>query len=433
MERRFGLPLRIIFGFNFCRPYYFEKNATEAKNEGMIKAAKIFGILIVYAAVVFFLSTFVFSSESSYTKSSGIGTTTVAIKKAAQHLKTPEPLKAIYMTQCVASMPSFRAKLAALIGETELNAVVIDIKDYTGTVAFQTGDAEIDALSKKGAGCKVADMKDLLEELHNKNIYVIGRVTVFQDPLYVAAHSEFAVKKKSDGGVWKDRKGISFVDPGARPFWDYITTIATSSYAAGFDEINFDYIRFPSDGDMQDILFAQTGTTTKKEMLKKFFEYVDNKISGTGLITSADVFGMTTTSDSDMGIGQILEYALMNFDYVCPMVYPSHFPANFNGWPDPNQVPYEIVKYSMSSAVARDKFLYGEISTSTASSTPDQYLMKRINPLQLRPWLQDNDYPVHYTADMVRKQIQATYDSDLTSWMLWDPANTYTKEALFPS
>jgi hypothetical protein len=441
MERRFDFSVRIIFGFAFCRSYYFEKIAAKAENEDMKKTAKIFAILIGCLALVFFVSSF-FSSENSYINSLSSSTTVVAVKKVVKHVETPEPLKAIYMTQCVASMPSFREKLAGLIGETELNAVVIDIKDYSGTVSIETGNQEIDNLNKKGAGCKVSDMKDFIEELHNKNIYVIGRLTVFQDPLYVAAHPELAVRKKSDGGVWKDRKGISFIDPGAKPFWDYITSIAKYSHAIGFDEINFDYIRFPSDGDMDDIYFSLTGTTTKKEMLKSFFEYVDGKLAGTGVVTSADVFGMTTTNTDGMGIGQILEYALENFDYVCPMVYPSHYPPNFNGWPDPNKVPYEIVKYSMDAAVARDKFLYNEISgstsspqaTSTATSTlnfvPDAHLMKRINPLQLRPWLQDNDYPVHYTADMVRKQIQATYDSGLTSWMLWDPANTYTKEAL---
>ena len=113
---------------------------------------------------------------------------------------------------------------------------------------------------------------------------------------------------------------------------------------------------------------------------------------------------MTTTNTDDFGIGQILEYALENFDYVCPMVYPSHYPPKFNGWPDPNKVPYEIVKFSLDAAVVRDKFLYGEISTTTvtklangtiSTSTLDLGLMKRINPLQLRPWLQDENYPVH--------------------------------------
>ena len=135
---------------------------------------------------------------------------------------------------------------------------------------------------------------------------------------------------------------------------------------------------------------------------------------------------MTTTNFDDLGIGQVLEYALQNFDYVAPMVYPSHYPADFNGYKDPNKVPYEIVKFAMSSAVRRANYLREEI----ASSTPNSTLLKIVKPSQLRPWLQDNDYPVHYTAEMIRAQIQATYDSGLTSWMLWDPANTYTESAL---
>lgn len=398
-----------------------------------MKKYLLIGIVIILA--IFLISSFTFSSEVSYNQSAT--TTEKVLLKKVIHLKTPEPLKGIYMTQCVASMPSFREKLAKLIDETELNAVVIDIKDYTGTVSFKTGNAEIDSLSASGVGCKVSDMQDFVESLHERNIYVIGRVTVFQDPLYTKSHPDLAVKKKSDGTTWKDRKGISFVDVGARPFWNYIISIATSSYAIGFDEINFDYIRFPSDGNMNDIYFSHTGTTTKKEMLRQFFEYLDSKLSSTGVVTSADLFGMTTTNTDDLNIGQVLEYALLNFDYVCPMVYPSHYPPTFNGWPDPNKVPYEIVKFSMDAAVARNNFLKAEIASTTryineqvVTFTPSERLLKRINPLQLRPWLQDNDYPVHYTADMVRKQIQATYDAGLTSWLLWDPANTYTREAL---
>jgi hypothetical protein len=394
----------------------------------MRNIGRILGIGIGGIALLFFVASFVFSSEISYNKDFASSTEEVINKKEVKHLATPEPLKGIYMTQCVAGTPSFRDKVVNLIGETEINSLVIDIKDYTGTVSFETGNPEIDKLG--GTGCKVSDMKEFIESLHEKNIYVIGRVTVFQDPLYVKAHPELAVKRKSDGGVWKDRKGISFIDVGAKPFWDYIISIATSSYAIGFDEINFDYIRFPSDGDMKDIYFSHTGATPKKEMLRQFFAYLDKNIADTGIVTSADLFGMTTTNTDDLNIGQVLEYALENFDYVSPMVYPSHYPPTFNGWPDPNKVPYEIVRFSMSAAVARDNFLYSEISTTTASSTPNKKLMARINPLQLRPWLQDNDYPVHYTAEMVRKQIQATYDAGLTSWLLWDPANTYTKEAL---
>jgi len=399
-----------------------------------VKKYLLFGIIAI--AFIFLIYSFVFSSEVSYKNISGAAITTI-VEKKVKHIDTPKSLKAIYITQCVAGTSSFRNKVVDLIDETEINAIVIDIKDYTGTVSFITGNDEIDKLG--GSGCKVSDMKDFVDLLHNKNIYVIGRVTVFQDPLYAKAHPELAVKRKSDGGIWKDRKGISFIDVGAKPFWDYIISISTASYDIGFDEINYDYIRFPSDGDMKDVYFSYTGTTTKKEMLLKFFEYLDYKIADTGIITSADLFGMTTTNTDDLNIGQVLEYALLNFDYVAPMVYPSHYPPTFNGWPDPNKVPYEIVKFSMDAAVARNNFLKKEIASTTryingqvVTFTPSEKLLKRINPLQLRPWLQDNDYPVHYTPQMVRRQIQATYDAGLTSWMLWDPANTYTKEALLP-
>lgn len=372
--------------------------------------------------------------ESSYESNPSISTDEGAVEKPpkkVEHIKTPQSLKGVYMTQCVAATPSFRDKVVKLIEETEINAVVIDIKDYTGTVSFLTGDIDIDKYG--GKGCTVADMADFIERLHDKDIYVIGRVAVFQDPLYASAHPELAVQKKS-GGIWKDRKGLSFIDVGAKPFWDHIVDLSKASYSIGFDEINFDYIRFPSDGNMDDIAFPHTGSTLKREMLRQFFEYLDSKLSLVGVVTSADLFGMTTTNTDDLGIGQVLEYAMLNFDYVAPMVYPSHYPPHFNGWPDPNKVPYEIVKFSMDEAVTRNNFLRQEIINEATldSSTPSKKLLDRLRPTQLRPWLQDNDYPVHYTPAMVRAQIQATYDAGLTSWMLWDPGNTYTREALLP-
>jgi len=405
----------------------------------MNKKNGIILILIGILILLVFVFSFIFPTKETFSRESTTSSQEVVNNtKVTQHLTTPEPLKGVYMTSCVAATPSLREKIVSLIERTEINAIVIDIKDYTGRVSFDTGNSEIDNLMEGASkGCKVSDMKEFVNELHQKNIYVIGRVAVFQDPLYVKAHPELAVKKQSDGSVWADRKGISFIDVGAKPFWDYIISITKASYEIGFDEINFDYIRFPSDGNMQDIYFPYTKNTLKKEMLRQFFAYLNQNISGTGLIISADLFGMTTTNSDDLGIGQILEYALLNFDYVCPMVYPSHYPNNFNNWPDPNKVPYEIVKFSMDSAVARDVFLHNELlATSTlingqlATTTPDEKLAAKIKPLQLRPWLQDNDYPVTYTAEMVRKQIQATYDSGLTSWMLWDPANTYTEAAL---
>jgi hypothetical protein len=343
-----------------------------------------------------------------------------------EHLPTPEPLKGIYMTACAAELPEFREKLVLLIDETELNTVIIDIKDYTGTVS-------IDAVSG-GNGCKVADMKEFVKELHRRRIYVIGRIAVFQDPFYTKIHPILAVKKRSDGSVWRDRKGLSFIDVGAKEYWDYLVQLSKQSEQIGFDEINYDYIRFPSDGDMTDIYFGHTGTTTKKEMLRQFFAYLDDNLKSTKLKTSADLFGMVTTNTDDLGIGQTLENALPYFDYISPMVYPSHYPPKFNGWPDPNKVPYEVVKFSLDSAVKRTENFASTSSATLLSTTTLPILpvrnIKRMNKNQIRPWLQDNDYPIHYTSAMVRAQIQATYDAGLTSWMLWDPANTYTREAL---
>jgi hypothetical protein len=325
------------------------------------------------------------------------------------HLETPEPLKALYMTSCVAGTPSWRESLKTLIETTELNAVVIDIKDYTGDVSF-----------KETSGCFVKDLKEFIGELHDAGIYVIGRISVFQDPSYTKLFPELAVKKKSDGAVWKDYKGLSFIDVGARPYWDYIVGISEEAYALGFDELNYDYVRYPSDGNMQDVSYTWTiGTTTKSEMLKSFFEYLHNGMKDTGAKLSVDLFGMTTTVSVDMNIGQVLENALPYFDYISPMVYPSHYPPNWNGFANPAEYPYEIVKISMTSAVRREK-AWNNLQ-GLASTTPSK----------LRPWLQDFHLGATYGPDKVRAQIQATYDSGLGSWMLWSAGNKYTKEALF--
>ncbi len=327
------------------------------------------------------------------------------------HLATPDTVKAIYMTACVASTPSWRTSMKKLIEETELNTVVIDIKDYSGTISFVDNELQ----PQGGVGCRVADMREFINELHAAGIYVIGRIAVFQDPLYTSSHPELAVKKKSDGGVWRDYKGLPFIDVGATSYWDYIILLSKKSYALGFDELNYDYVRYPSDGNMKDASYSWTGSTTKAVMLKNFFAYLHENTRDIDVVLSVDIFGMTTTNTDDLGIGQVLENTFPYFDYIAPMVYPSHYPPHFNGWPDPNAVPYDIIKFAMGRAMERLNTYNATVASTTA---------------EFRPWLQDNDYPVHYTPAMVRAQIQATYDVGIDSWMLWDAGNTYTREAL---
>lgn len=335
----------------------------------------------------------------------------------ATHVNTPEAVKGVYMTACVAGTPSIRSKIVKLVEETELNTIIIDIKDYSGTISFKVGDPVFEGFD--GSGCQVRDMREFVDSLHKKGIYVVGRITVFQDQYYSKLHPELAVKKESNKNLlWKDRKGINYIDPGAKEMWNYIVDLSKDSYEAGFDEINFDYIRFPSDGDMEDMYYPFSEKEVlvdvdfgKANVLKSFFEYLHENLQDTGAVLSADLFGMTTTNKDDLNIGQILEYAEPYFDFIAPMIYPSHYPKGFMGYDNVNAHPYEIVKFSMDEASKR---------LIAATSTP----------MKLRPWLQDNDYPVHYTPEMVRAQKQAVYDAGLTSWMLWDAANTYTREAL---
>lgn len=367
------------------------------------------------------------------------------------YVALPKPLKAIYMTQCVVGTPSFRQELVDLIDQTELNAVIIDIKDFSGGIAFPAKSPVLqEGISDK---CGARDMEQFIEMLHSKGIYVIGRITVFQDPHYTKLHPETAVKSRSTGGVWRDFKGLAFVDVSAKPYWDYIVTLSHESHALGFDELNYDYIRFPSDGPMQDTYYSWSKDLEKPEALEKFFAYLAERVRdpaayppGTPTpVLSADLFGMVTTNTDDLNIGQQLERALPYFDYIAPMIYPSHYPKGFNGWNNPNTVPYELIKFVLDSAVKRTIATSSVVPTlqskkiyraASASSTEQVftglYMKESYSKYKIRPWLQDFDYGGNYDVAEVRAQIQATYDAGLDSWMLWAPSNRYTKGALRP-
>ncbi|MBI2086863.1 MAG: hypothetical protein HYT69_01705 [Candidatus Zambryskibacteria bacterium] len=380
-----------------------------AKEEGDIAwigvAVLLFVLIIITTLPYFFKITYSAEpiSSENFPASSG--------SELVTHLPTPDSLKALYMTACVAATPSWREGLTDLIDTTELNSIIIDIKDYSGNISFETS-----------ANCYIKDLKEFIGELHEARIYVIGRITVFQDPYYANLHPELSVRSKSSGGVWKDYKGLSFIDVGARPYWDYILEISKEAYELGFDELNYDYVRYPSDGNMEDAQLSWTvSTSTKAEMLESFFSYLRDQLKDTGVKTSVDLFGMTTTVESDMNIGQILERTLPYFDFVSPMVYPSHYPPTWNGFVNPAEYPYEVVKISITRAIEREQAL--NILNGLATSTPSKF----------RPWLQDFNLGATYDASKVRAQIQATYDTGLTSWMLWSAANKYTEEALLPN
>ena len=396
-----------------------------------------FGLLIP-AALLFFLPK-VFSEHYVAQQTAQVFTATsteIITPKVfvPTHVATPDAVKGIYMTSWVAGTPSLRNGLVKLLDETEVNSGVIDIKDYSGKIVFPVTNPELKAYGSEEV--RISDLPQFIDMLHKKGVYVIGRVAVFQDAYFVKLRPDLAVKNKSGTATWKDRKGISWIDAGSREYWDYIILLAEESHNIGFDEINFDYIRFPSDGNMQDISYPWSTTTPKAKVLKDFFQYlhehlvsprqrlgaeIDSKSLGVAsgnadrLKTSADLFGMVTTAGDDMGIGQVLENALPYFDYISPMVYPSHYPATFQGFQNPEAHPYEVVQFAMQEGERRaEKF---------ASTTGETVA-------ELRPWLQDFGLKQTYGSAEVRAQIKATYDVGLDSWLLWSASNKYTRGAL---
>jgi hypothetical protein len=404
-----------------------------------VSVAAVLGVAFVLLGGTFFVRTTTAVAQTVASSTARIASTTRTAtqpeKPAVVHKALPVAVKAIYMSQCGASSAALRKSVLAVADTTEVNSIVLDLKDYTGTLSFPSSSA-----LPNGKGCTISDFKALVEDMHKRDIYVIGRMTVFQDPLYTKTYPQWAVKRKSDGEVWKDRKGLAFVDVGAEPFWKYIATISRDAVDLGVDEINFDYIRYPSDGNMKDIKFTHS-TGTKQEQLEKFFAYLQKEVkaptvSGYVPYISADTFGMTSTNYDDLSIGQVLERALAHFDFVAPMVYPSHYPPGFNGYADPNKNVYGVIKYSMDRAVERAKSTTTPIAVMgyarVGTSTPARYEKPSMPATKLRTWIQDFDYGGDYGPTEVRAQFQATYDAGLTSWMIWSPSNRYTKAALYP-
>lgn len=360
----------------------------------------------------------------------------------------PSEIKAIYATSWSASSAKKMTTLINLIKSTELNAIVIDVKDFSG---FVTYDTDLDLVKKYNSKeVRMPRINALIKQLHDNNIYAIARVAVFQDPRLALARPDLALHSSTTKKVWLDAKGLSWIDPAAEEAWDYNIAIAKDVLTRGFDEINFDYIRFASDGKLDDIEYPFWDEVTPlRVIIKNFFAYLRAQLPND--VISADLFGLVTVNKDDLGIGQYFESALPYFNYIAPMVYPSHYNAGFIGYKNPAAYPYEVIKYSLDSAVKRMAAYKQKLWLAAGTSTPESALP----PIaKLRPWLQDFDLGAVYTPAMIRSEIQAVYDSECSpsspvenrdaqicdssdslrnkfgGWMLWDAANNYTKEAL---
>lgn len=344
----------------------------------------------------------------------------------------PEEIRAIYLTSWSAGSPTKIDNLINFVKIKNLDAVVIDVKDYSGYVSYDIQNADV--IKYEAKEIRIPRVNTLIKKLHDQNIYAIARITVFQDPRLAKARPELAIRSISKGRTWTDRKGLAWIDPSSREAWDYNVAIAKDAASRGFDEINFDYIRFASDGNLADMKFPSwDGKTLKPKVIRSFFKYLREQLPDVKI--SADLFGLSTISENDLGIGQVIEDAYVYFDYVSPMVYPSHFASGTLGYKNPAQHPYEIIKYSLDGALKRIKIMRkSAYSSSTVSSTAIVSSTKQASSdlprAKLRPWLQNFDLGAVYDNAMIGKEIQAVTDvltgsEYFNGWMLWDPSNIY--------
>lgn len=334
-----------------------------------------------------------------------------------QMAKEPVKVKALYLTGWVAGGTKNLEHYIELANKTEINSYVVDIKDDDGYVGYESQVPEVQA---HGTWKKKYNADNVLKAFHDNDIYVIGRLVVYKDPLYSLKRPDLAIKDVN-GKVWKDRDDLSWLNPYNKEVWDYTISIAKEAVAKGFDEIQFDYVRFPSDGKKR---MDFSGVTQEKyQAICEFLAYAKEQIPEVPI--SADIFGIVLESPADTeGIGQYLEEIGKDIDYICPMVYPSHYAlgqiVNKIKFPKPDLDPYGVVYNSLVKGKNRIAQVPGYKAGVRA------YLQDFT-----ASWIGKGNYQ-EYGAEQVRQQIQAVYDAGFEEWILWDAKNTYHEEALEP-
>jgi len=325
----------------------------------------------------------------------------------------PSMVRGLYVNAWAAGSRTRMEVLLDLARRTEVNSLVIDIKDATGYVSHRT---EVPLAHEIGATeeIRIRDLPALLAWLEAEGIYPIARIVVVKDPILTEFRPEFAVQDTA-GGVWVDAKGSTWLSPYSTEVWDYHVEIAREVAGLGFPEIQWDYVRFPDAprADLDRAVFEGADGRTKATVIRDGLRRAREGLSDLNVQMTADVFGVTTSARRDVGIGQLWESFIDVVDVALPMVYPSHYWEGSFGVTMPNTRPYEIVKHALTDAVRRSQLVNGAGRT--------------------RPWLQAFSLgEPHYGAPEIRAQIQATYDAGIDEWVLWNPASRYTEAALEP-
>lgn len=315
-------------------------------------------------------------------------------------------VKGIFVTGWLAGMDEKIDEFIELARETDINAFVIDVKDDTGAISYKTSTVPL-AKEIKANRRKIKDIKALIKKLKDENIYLIGRVVVFKDPLLAQTKKDRALRLKNKTTTWIDD---DWVNPYLVENWDYVIAVAREALNLGFDEIQFDYVRFPALGDGATQV-AHESELSKEEIINTFLSYAKEELSAYDAPISADIFGAVTSVSDDLGIGQKLETISSIVDIISPMIYPSHYAHGVFNLEVPEAAPYETIYYSMNDAITR---------------------LTRDHPVRLRPWLQDFSLKYPYGIEEVKEQIRALEDLGIEEWLLWNPRSRYTVAALLP-
>ncbi len=356
-------------------------------------------MVLKYAVIWFLLLSFVVSPAISFALEKDLG----KIHPVA-NFSRGEGMKAVYLSSSFLNSKSKIDYLLKIAETTEINAVVIDFNDNK-----LINDQNI---------------KNVISEFKKRGCYVIGRLVTFQNSSYARAHPECAIKKH-DGSFWYSGRASwkrYWLDPAHPKVAEYTIYVAKVGIDMGFDEINFDYIRFPSDGNMRDIAYPYwDGKTSKYQVMEKFFQSLHDELKNYSpkIKLSIDVFGEVFLNGAESGVGQSLEGMSKYFDIICPMVYPSHYKPGIFGKGDPNLDPYDTYHRTLR----RGKMFLDNLNSDA----------------KIRPWIQDfsirNIYggqKVIYGSKEVRAQIQASKDLGVDGFMLWNVNNRYTTGALLP-
>ncbi len=295
-----------------------------------------------------------------------------------------------------------------LADTTELNAVVIDVKADTGKVTYQM---DVDWMKEIGLCTSTyTDMKGLLKTLKEHGIYTIARVVCFRDNFVDEVYPEYMIYNQ-DGTMYKDNAGDTWMNPYNQDTWKYIIDIAEQAALDGFDEICFDYIRFATNG-LSKVDFGEAAEgVSREQIITAFTKYACNRLKPTGVYVSASVYGTIIRSSVDAGIvGQNYVEMSRYLDYICPMVYPSHYANGWAGFEKPNSTPYELLLSELK--VSRNKLAVLEEQQDTYA--------------EVRPWLQAFNYGgVTYDKSKIRGQVDATYENGYVSWFLWNASANY--------